>query len=89
MPTDVDIDEPSHMPTAIADGFSAVRWKQMAFLFALFILFSSTTFVDNLLYHIPGTKKNGALSNYGTVLQATFLVMSMIVIDALVATKLI
>jgi hypothetical protein len=85
----MDEEPKSHIPMAIADGFSAIRWKQMALLFVLFILFSSTTFINNALGAIPGAKNGNCPTNKGVLLQATFLVFSMIVVDSLVATHII
>lgn len=58
-------------------------------LFLIFILVSSSVFIEKIMYNIPGLIESGEISNAGIIFQGICLTISYICIDTLVANGII
>ena len=77
----VSSNKPDDFAKLLVDGVSKIQYKQVIFLFIIFIILTSDVFINRVLSKISGAVEGKSASNYGTVLQGIFLVLGYILID--------
>jgi hypothetical protein len=80
---------PDDIGTCVMDTVRKINYKQAGFVFILFILITSTTFIDGVL-----SKRSDCVSGImptikGTLVQGVCLVLGFIAIDVLITNELI
>ncbi len=77
------------LPGIIIDIVGHAQWKLYAFIAVIFIFISSDIFITNALGMFNGAAVGGSVTNYGVFLQAMFMVIAVMIIDALLSQKII
>ena len=75
--------------SSLTDIVSGVQYKLLIFMFVIFLFVSSDMFIMRLLSRFSGAVDMKTPTNYGTILQGTFIVLACIVIDGLINQKVI
>lgn len=94
MPVDSD---PIMMPGKAPDDFTsmimdivgAIQYKFLGLMFVMFIFISSDVFINRGLTVFKGAVDFKYPTNWGVVLQGLFLIIAMMIIDALIRQKII
>jgi hypothetical protein len=77
------------LPHIIIDIIAHAQWKLYAFVALIFIFISSDIFITNALGMFNGAANGASVTNYGVFLQAMFMVILVIIIDAAISQKII
>ncbi len=80
---------PDDLASIIMDIASHIQYKFLALLLVVFILLSSDIFINRILSSFRGAVDYKCPTSWGTSLQGLFLVLIMIIIDALIRQKII
>ena len=75
--------------SSLADIVSGVQYKLLIFMFAIFLFVSSDMFIMRLLSRFSGAVDGKTATNYGTILQGTFIVLACIVVDGIIVQRVI
>jgi len=70
-------------------GLSKIQFKLLGIMAVLFMFLSSDVFVTRILGKFSNAADGCNVSNYGTILQATFLVLGVMVGDLLISNNII
>lgn len=93
MPVDSDPIIPNKRPddltTMIVDIFSSIQYKFLGLMLIMFIILSSDVFINRILARFGGAVNVKCPTSWGTFLQGLFLVLAMIIIDALIRQEVI
>ncbi len=74
----------------IIDIVAHAQWKLYAFVALIFIFISSDIFITNALGMFTGAVAGATdVTNYGVFIQAMFLVIAVMIIDAAISQKII
>jgi len=73
----------------IIDILGHAQWKLYAFIAIIFIFISSDIFIVNVLGVFSGAVSGADVTNYGVCLQAMFMVILVIIIDAAISQKIV
>ncbi len=86
----IDGDEDSHsFVSVISDMFGAIQYKLFMFIFIIFLLISSDTFIGRILSNVNGAVDYRSPTSYGTFLQGLLLVLSCVVLQLLIDQKIL
>lgn len=80
---------PDDLTSVIVDVLSQIQYKFLALLLLMFIMVSSDVFINRALAKFKGAVDYKCPTSWGVCLQGMFLVMVMIIIDALIRQKVI
>jgi hypothetical protein len=80
---------PDDIGTCVMDTCKKINIKGAGFLFIIFMLITSTTFIDGCLSKYNGCVEGVTPSMRGNVIQGICLVIAFIVIDILIQNELI
>lgn len=93
MPVDSDPIIPNRRPdditTIIIDVFSSIQYKFLGLMLLMFIILSSDVFINRILARFGGAVNAKCPTSWGTSLQGLFLVLAMMIIDALIRQQVI
>lgn len=81
--------KPDDFAGLITDALSGIQYKLILFLFLLFIILTSDIFTNRVLSRISGAVNMKQPTNYGVMIQGTFLVLFFAVIDVLIRQDVI
>ncbi len=80
---------PDDFTSLITDGLSGIEYKLIFFLVLIFLIVTSDVFANRVLSKFKGAVDYKYPTNYGTLLQAMFLVIFYIIIDTGIKYKII
>ncbi len=80
---------PDDLTSVLLDIASHVQFKFLTLLLVMFIFISSDVFINRVLAKFRGGVDYKCPTSWGTFLQGLFLVLIMMVIDALIRQKII
>lgn len=80
---------PDDITSIVLDIISHIQFKFLGLMLLVFIIISSDTFINRALSAFKGAVDFKNPTNWGVCLQGMFLVIVMILIDALVRQKVI
>ncbi len=80
---------PDDLAAIIMDIASHIQYKFLLLLLVVFIFLSSDVFINRILAGFHGAVDYKCPTSWGTFLQGLFLVLIMIIIDALIRQKII
>lgn len=73
----------------LGDTISSHQYKLMFALFIIFIFVNSDVFIGRVLGRVSGATEFNTTTNYGSMLQALFLVISYIIMETLIKNEVI
>lgn len=80
---------PDDFTSMIMDIAGAIQYKFLGLMFIMFIFISSDVFINRGLTAFNGAVDFKYPTNWGVVLQGLFLIIAMMIIDALIRQKII
>ncbi len=78
---------PDDLTTVIVDIMSSIQYKFLGLMLLIFILISSDVFINRALAKFEGAVDYKCPTSWGVCLQGLFLVLVIIIIDALISQK--
>lgn len=81
--------ESSDLAALIADGLYSIQYKLLIFTLLIFVLVSSDIFINRVLSKFNDAVDYKTPTSWGVTIQGLFLVLSMIILDALVKNSII
>lgn len=82
-------DKPDNFTMLLVDGLSGIPYKQMMFLFVIYLILSSDVFINRVLAQFKGAVDFKQPSNYGIMIQGILLIIMFGIVDICAKQKII